>query len=121
MKTSTLLRSVLGITIVLFAGSQLATTAQAGQIDALPSKTVKFADLNLARPEGIAALYERLQGAADEVCSPGDPRVLVAFENPQKCARASLWHAIGQINDPALTAYAQARSGRASPPLVAER
>jgi len=49
-----------------------------------PTVTVRYNDLNLNSPEGVAGLYSRIQNAATEVCRPA--------EGPQSVSRM-LWTA----------------------------
>jgi len=49
----------------LFAQSAMAATRVE---EALPSETVRYHDLNLNSPDGVAGLYRRIQGAAADVC-----------------------------------------------------
>src|ERR1700756_2467731 len=51
----------------LFAQSATAATRVEA---ALPSETVRYHDLNLNSPEGVAGLYRRIQDAAADVCQP---------------------------------------------------
>ena len=47
--------------------------------DSEPMKrTVKYGDLNLANPQGVEHLYQRIVGAARQVCEPQDGRSLQA-------------------------------------------
>ena len=56
--------------------SSLSAIASAADGMGVPQKTVKYADLNVSSVQGAARLYNRIQFAAEEVCSPlshGDP------------------------------------------------
>jgi UrcA family protein len=68
--------------------------------------TVRFGDLNLEQPAGVATLYRRLRLAAKHVC--GEP------QNPGSAIFAVAWHAcvaqavdraVVAVDRPALTAY----------------
>lgn len=69
------------------------------------SETVKFADLNISTPSGVAALFQRIHAAAERVCEPS------AGENPfhtlstRTCVEQAQARAVAQINRPQLTAY----------------
>ena len=85
------------VAMIVFAGvpslflAGLATAAVSDE--AAPSVTVRYHDLNLNDPEGVAVLYGRIRRAADEVCHPldgGDPMRAVAPERVlQPCRRES--------------------------------
>ena len=56
--------ALLMIPALLVAESALA----AARVDEVPSKTVRYHDLNLNNADGIASLYERIHAAALDVC-----------------------------------------------------
>jgi UrcA family protein len=80
--------------------------------DGAPSTTVRFADLDLTRVEGSAALYSRLTVAAKTVChelDSGDsahgilnPRLQ---ERYQECIHQAIAGAAARINQPTFSAY----------------
>jgi UrcA family protein len=63
-----LLAAALLVMPALFAQSAMA----ASRVDEAPSETVRYHDLNLNSPEGVAGLYRRIQGAAADVCQPAE-------------------------------------------------
>jgi UrcA family protein len=72
----------------------------------VPSRRVRFADLDLTRSAGAAILYSRIHSAAREVCEPA----IVRF--PQKwmvgtrrCVDEAIARAVADVNAPALTSY----------------
>lgn len=73
-----------------------------------PTVTVRYDDLNLNSPEGVAGLYSRIQHAATEVCRPA--------EGPQSVSRMHwtawnecFYHAIAKavqaVHNDKLSAY----------------
>ena len=99
-----------------FAGlvSGLALPAQAD--DAFPSEPsikVKFRDLDLSKPEGAAALYQRIERSARLVCkdssSPYDAGRVATFD---RCYKAAIQDAVASINQPQLTALHRAKIGK---------
>lgn len=54
------------------------------------SIAVSYADLDLSRPAGVAALDRRLARAADAVCGPVDARDLRAMSAARACRTAAL-------------------------------
>ena len=60
------------VAMIMFAGvsSLLLTELSAAAVndDAELSVTVRYHDLNLNSPEGVASLYGRIRRAADQVC-----------------------------------------------------
>jgi UrcA family protein len=86
-----------------------ATKAQAE--DAPPSKTVRFADLNIQNPEGAKVLYHRIRVAAAEVChaSAGTDPILNRGETG--CINQAVDNAVRKVNAPYLTALRFGSSG----------
>jgi UrcA family protein len=71
----------------------------------LPSRTVKFADLDLSRNQDVAVLYNRLRAAAETVCAPLDDRQIAWHMNFTKCVKSLISSAVTKVDRPALTAY----------------
>jgi UrcA family protein len=71
----------------------------------VPSRVVRFADLNLASEKDVATLYHRIQQAARLVCSSdlfmSEPSRVRKLE---LCIDATVERAIGDVNRPPLTA-----------------
>jgi len=69
--------------------------------DAAPSQSVSYADLNLGTSAGIAALQQRIEDAATEVCGPTDYRLArglrQAMRNAQ-CQEDAIAAAVNQIS-----------------------
>lgn len=71
-----------------------------------PSITIRYADLNLDRSDGVKRLHKRLQIAAEHVC--GDPVSLgrrFVSDAWKVCVGNALDSAITKVDSPALTAY----------------
>jgi UrcA family protein len=77
-------------------------------------KTVTYADLNLSNPAAIERLYRRIVSAAHDVCESGDQsleaRILAAT-----CTHQAINHAVAAVNQPALTALHDQKSGQPMP------
>lgn len=70
---------------------------------------VQYADLNLDREAGVAALYERLRVAAKRVCSDAVSQLLSSRKSHADCIESAISTAVVQINRPTLSKYAQQR------------
>jgi UrcA family protein len=105
--------------ILLAAGSCLPALAE----DALPSKSLSYADLNLGSPAGIAALYQRIKRAAVEVCDmPQGTRQLKIESQLKACRADAIDRAIVSANLPRLNSLHLAKTGRSvGPGQVADR
>jgi UrcA family protein len=89
-----------------------------------PQMLVHFADLDLARPAGIAALYSRLEGAAKRVCAPLEGKDLGSAAAFQRCVTGAVTRAVAEVDRPDLSAYCRAKTqGRNGTPvrIVASR
>jgi UrcA family protein len=99
----TKLYTAIGCALGTAALGVLSTSAQAADQD-VPSKTVKFADLNIATPDGAKALYNRIRVAAREVCGKsagGDP---ILSQATSGCINEAIDNAVKKVNAPYLTA-----------------
>jgi UrcA family protein len=83
------------------------------------TETVKFQDLNLDTPAGVAALYSRIHSAAVRVCSPqGGWREQLGAAACTKDAEAK---AIDKVNRPSLTAFYRMKTGDHTETITAKR
>src|SRR5882757_5647456 len=79
---------------------------------------VHFADLDLAKPAGIAAVYGRLRGAAKRVCAPLEGKDLRSVAAFQQCVTDAVTQAVAEVNQPNLSAYYRAKTqGRNGTPV----
>ena len=81
----------------------LATAAVSG--DSASSVTVRYHDLNLNSPEGIAALYGRIRGAANEVCRSLESRDLTLNSLWSECFNHAVAGAVNAVHNRTLSAY----------------
>jgi UrcA family protein len=70
------------------------------------STEVRYSDLDLDSAAGIAALYGRLQVAAEKVCdSRFHPGTRVVSPSWRTCVAEALTQAVAAVDRPAVTAY----------------
>jgi UrcA family protein len=87
----------------------LGTTALGGLAAAgaaeedLPSKTVRFDDLDIAKPAGAKVLYHRIQAAALEVCRVPSSLEFQLMAKHQACIEQAVDNAVRSVNSPPLT------------------
>jgi len=79
--------------------------------DQVRTQTVKFQDLNITTPAGVAALYQRIHSAAGRVCSEDGVRGLDVAARVKTCAEEAEFRAVADLNLPGLTAYYQLKTG----------
>jgi UrcA family protein len=85
-----------------------AATATADQFLVVATRKVKFADLDLTRSAGAAALYSRIRAAAKEVCQPSfSTYAWDSVVQTHRCMDQAISRAIVDVNAPLLTSYYQ--------------
>jgi UrcA family protein len=86
------------------------SSVTAGEPDAqLRTEDIKFQDLNVTTTAGIKTLYDRIHSAALRVCAvSGQPKLGDASASTN-CTKKAETRAIGELNLPALTAFAANR------------
>jgi UrcA family protein len=94
---------VLALALVLSPGAVFA--AQSSSQGAQLSVQIRYADRDLAGPDGAAKLYRRIRTAADLVCGPRVPPGTL-WESPayRQCFNAAVERGVAQVHQPALTA-----------------
>ena len=95
---------VLTIIYCLMVAAWACTLAvTAGAQESLPSKTVKYGDLDISKAEGAKVLYQRIRAAARYVCdlSIGGDAVLRVAE--KACVDTAIDNAVRKVDAPALT------------------
>ena len=113
-------RSFAGVTTACALGLLLmGSTAHADDLSAPPQVTVRFADLNLAVPEGAERLYSRIRGAAMLVCGPDGDRNLEASRSRRACIKKAIADAVSSIDNAQLKAVYEAHQGRANTTRIA--
>ncbi len=103
----------------LISGTSAIANA-AGDTDSL-QRTVKYADLSVASTSGAATLYNRIRIASEEVCAPLGHGDLSSKMKVKACAHKAIADAVGQVNQPALTAVYNARNGVSLPMVAAAK
>jgi UrcA family protein len=98
---------VTGVTNLLVVAAALAVGMLAGVTHAaeaeVPTQTVRFQDLNLNTDAGVQVLYQRIQGAANQVCGDVDGRDLVVARAHKACVGRAVADAVAIVNNQMLT------------------
>ena len=84
------------------AGIATAATRVAPEV---PSVVVQYGDLNLNTQAGILKLHARLRGAAQNVCSPLNSRVLGLLEQYESCVNAALAQSVADVGNESLSKF----------------
>ena len=89
--------------LAVVASPLTAVALEAGPNAEPAKRVVNFADLDLSRDAGVAALYSRITSAAREVCRPLD--FWTERTRSFDCRYEAVARAIADVNSPALTSY----------------
>ena len=100
------LKAVLAGALTLYALSW--DCIAAARSNDVRTETVRFADLNLARPAGADELYRRIQQAARDVCEPNGSAGYPS--GYQKCRSNAIARAVADVGAPLLTEHHRALS-----------
>ena len=99
--------SKLTAAVALLLGASAAFAAAPG-VDS-HSVSVRYDDLNLSTEAGVSALYQRLSGAARQVCPDAYSRDLSVVIAAGRCKADAVSKAVDQINNPNLAMLHAAR------------
>jgi UrcA family protein len=98
----------LALALALVAAPAQAEAASVGR-----SVEVPYGDLDLTRPEGAAALYERLERAAARACRPAGRSPIALHPHEMACRRDALERAVAAVDSGPLLRLHAERTGRA--------
>jgi UrcA family protein len=86
------------LSTALLLGASAPTLAAPGRVGEVATKTVRFADLDIATADGAQALYERIALAARSVCRDTDVRFV------RECRTRAIADAVKGVGSPLLSA-----------------
>jgi len=104
------MKSAVRPALLAVAIASICTIANAGSPEQSAQRTVRFADLDLSRPAGVAALYQRIRVAAREVCQPFSERDLILHTAARSCVRDAMDHAVDDVHSLTLSRYHQTKT-----------
>ena len=78
----------------------------------VPSRRVRFDDLNIADPAEAKVLYRRIRVAAQEVCASHHSGDSANRAVMQACVEKAIDHGVMKVNAPTLTALVPTRNTR---------
>lgn len=121
MTPSTCLRRLIATAIVGALASSFASVCAAADSSDSVSVIVKYGDLNLSNPQGAAALYRRIVGAARNACgsSKVDIRDLGSKARLDACVDDAIADAVTTVGQPELFAIYNAKGKQPVPMTVA--
>jgi UrcA family protein len=119
MTASIEIRRLIAVAILGAIASGFAGVSTAGDT-VTRSVTVKYGDLNVADPEGAAALYRRIVRAAEEVCElPQDD--LGSLPAVRVCEHKAITDAVTKVGHPQLIAVYNSKNRQPLPITLATR
>ena len=107
----------------LYAAAASAGTQNAQFVsDGVNKYIVRFPDLDLSKMDGAAALYARLQHAADMACDSLRSRDIGIAGKYRACMQHAVADAVASVNRPLLSQYHESRTqgGKAGPIQLAQ-
>jgi UrcA family protein len=108
------------VTVVFSAlALSFAAMCPAGDTTGAPQSTVKYTDLNVSSPSGAAALYARINVAANGVCQALDGRDLASKTYFNRCVHKAIADAVNKVDQPALYSIYNAKNSTPKPIMVA--
>jgi UrcA family protein len=96
--------SVLTTALATFATAGALAEAPSPASEPAPTVNVRYAGLDLSTAAGAALLYQRLKGAARQVCAGFESRQLALQVEWRGCYETALGNAVRQVNRPELSA-----------------
>ena len=116
---STPLRTLAVGAILSALALSFATVSSAEEDVTPPQVIVKYADLDVSTSKGAVALYGRIHGAADDVCS----RMYTSTEayrwRKNACLQKVIADAVTRVNEPALSAVFASKFSVSAPVVLA--
>jgi UrcA family protein len=97
--------------IAVFGLSALAIGAQAGETHDVPTRAVRYSDLDLSTEKGAAVLYNRIRQAAEEVCGDPNSRQLAEAAAAKACVGRAVSSSVQAVNNAKLTRVYDNRNG----------
>jgi UrcA family protein len=87
----------------VLSGASTITNAVLSEVD-VESVRVSYADLDLTSSEGQHSLYQRLRGAAQDVCGEEYSKVARKVRENRECREFALQKALRKVGNPSVAA-----------------
>jgi UrcA family protein len=114
------MRSINRMLLVSALAVTASSVAMADALVNVKSETVRYEDLRLTSPVGVAVLYGRIRAAAEHACASLDSLDLSAKARYRACLDGALAKAVADVDHPGLTQYYDYKRGlpAAAPPVT---
>lgn len=110
-KTSINTKQITLATIAALTLSAAAMGAYAAEAGNVPTRTVRYSDLDLGSQAGANVLYNRIRQAAEQVCGNPDLRQLAETAAAKACINRAISTSVRSVNNVRLTNVYDARIG----------
>jgi UrcA family protein len=113
MKTNTLnnTKHIALAAVVAFGLSTIAIDAYAGETHDVPTRTVRYADLDLNTQKGATVLYNRIRQAAEQVCGYEGRLPLAKAAPVMACVDKAVASSVQAVNNAKVTGVYDSRNG----------
>jgi UrcA family protein len=111
MKTSNYTKQIAMASIAAICVASATMGAHADETGA-PTRTVRYADLDLNTPAGISVLYKRIRYTAEEVCDGAKWRGLAEAAAAKACVDHAVYVSVHSVNNAKLTNEYEAHMGK---------
>jgi len=99
-----------GVAAVCLAS--VAITAHADEAaNGVPTRTVRYSDLDINTRAGATVLYARIRYAAQQVCGDADSRQWAASAAVKACVNRAIYTGVRSVNSPKLTSVYNSQAG----------
>ncbi|HTV95824.1 MAG TPA: UrcA family protein [Steroidobacteraceae bacterium] len=103
MKTIIRTRIYTAVSCVMSTAALCAAVSTSVKAQEVPSKVVRFSDLDITRSDGAKALYNRIRAAARDVCEQSTGTDPIMREAGKACIEKAIDKAVKDVNAPMLT------------------
>jgi UrcA family protein len=97
--------------VVAFGLSTVAVGAYAGETNDVPTRTVRYSDLDLNSQKGVTVLYNRIRQAAEQVCGYESVQPLAEAAPVKACVDRAVASSVQAVNNARLTSVYDSRNG----------
>jgi UrcA family protein len=92
--------------------ASVAITAHADEAaNGVPTRTVRYSDLDINTRAGATVLYARIRYAAQQVCGDADSRQWAASAAVKACVNRAIYTSVRSVNSPKLTNVYNSQAG----------
>jgi len=98
-------RAIAWTLLVTLTGGYNVANAATGGLDDLPTRVVRYGDLDLTGKAGAAVLFARIRHAALQVCEPLSQVASPSIIEVNHCISKAIDRAVNDVDAPLLTDY----------------